>query len=109
MKAVIMAGGQGSRLRPLTINRPKPMVPLVDKPVMAHTVGLLKRHGCTEVVATLQFMADRIQDYFGDGSQHGMQFHYSVEQVPLGTAGSVKQAEHFLDEQIGRASCRERV
>lgn len=98
MKAVIMAGGQGSRLRPLTINRPKPMVPLVDKPVMAHIVGLLKRHGFTEVVATLQFMADRIQDYFGDGSQYGMQFHYSVEEVPLGTAGSVKQAEALLDE-----------
>ncbi len=98
MKAVIMAGGQGSRLRPLTINRPKPMVPLVDKPVMAHIVGLLKRHGFNEVVATLQFMADRIQDYFGDGSSLGMDFHYSIEEVPLGTAGSVKQAEALLDE-----------
>jgi mannose-1-phosphate guanylyltransferase/phosphomannomutase len=97
MKAVIMAGGQGSRLRPLTINRPKPMVPLVDKPVMAHIVGLLRKHGFTEVVATLQFMADRVQDYF-EGSQFGAQFHYSVEEVPLGTAGSVKQAEAFLDE-----------
>jgi len=98
MKAVIMAGGAGSRLRPLTINRPKPMVPLVDKPVMGHIVGLLRKHGFTEVVATLQFMADRIQDYFGDGSAHGVQFHYSVEEVPLGTAGSVKQAESYLDE-----------
>ncbi len=98
MKAVIMAGGQGSRLRPLTINRPKPLVPLVDKPVMAHIVGLLKKHGFTEVVATLQFMADRVQDHFGDGASFGVQFHYSVEEVPLGTAGSVKQAESFLDE-----------
>lgn len=98
MKAVIMAGGQGSRLRPLTISRPKPMVPLVDKPVMAHIVGLLKRHGFTEIVGTLQFMADRIQDHFGDGSTYGVEFHYSVEEVPLGTAGSVKQAERLLDE-----------
>ena len=62
MKAVVMAGGQGSRLRPLTINRPKPMVPLVDKPVVVHIVELLKRHGITEVVLTLQYMADMMQD-----------------------------------------------
>ncbi|MBN1484019.1 MAG: mannose-1-phosphate guanyltransferase [Chloroflexia bacterium] len=98
MKAVIMAGGQGSRLRPLTINRPKPMVPLVDRPVMAHIVGLLKQHGFDEIVATLQYMADRVQDYFGGGSSFGVKFHYSVEEVPLGTAGSVKLAEHLLDE-----------
>ncbi len=98
MKAVIMAGGQGSRLRPLTINRPKPMVPLVDRPVMAHIVGLLRRHGFTDVVATLQYMADRVQDYFGDGSSFGIRLHYSVEEVPLGTAGSVKLAQSYLDE-----------
>lgn len=98
MKAVIMAGGQGSRLRPLTINRPKPMVPLVDRPVMAHIVGLLARHQFDEIVATLQYMADRVQDYFGGGSSFGVKFHYSVEEVPLGTAGSVKLAESYLDE-----------
>jgi len=98
VKAVIMAGGQGSRLRPLTINRPKPMVPLVDKPVMAHIVGLLRRHGFTEIVVTLQFMADRVQDYFGDGSNFGVHLHYSIEEMPLGTAGSVRQAQAFLDE-----------
>ena len=69
MKAVVMAGGEGSRLRPLTIRRPKPMVPVVDKPVMAHILDLLKQHGITEVVVTLQYMADNIQEYFGDGSQ----------------------------------------
>lgn len=98
MKAVIMAGGQGSRLRPLTINRPKPMVPLVDRPVMAHTVGLLKRHGFDEVVVTLQYMPERVQGYFEDGSAFGVKFRYSVEEVPLGTAGSVKLAEAYLDE-----------
>jgi len=98
MKAVVMAGGEGSRLRPLTINRPKPMVPLVNKPVMVHILDLLKRHGILDVVVTLQYMADRVQDYFGDGSAMGMEVNYSIEEVPLGTAGSVKNAQEFLDE-----------
>jgi mannose-1-phosphate guanylyltransferase/phosphomannomutase len=98
MKAVLMAGGEGSRLRPLTINRPKPMLPLVNKPVMVHIMDLVKRHGITDVVVTLQYMADRVQDYFGDGSAMDMEFRYSIEEVPLGTAGSVKNAEEYLDE-----------
>ncbi len=98
MKAVVMAGGEGSRLRPLTIGRPKPMVPIVDVPVIEHIFGLLRRHGITEVVVTLQYLARVIQDYFGDGSDFGMHIHYSVEDTPLGTAGSVKNAEHLLDE-----------
>jgi mannose-1-phosphate guanylyltransferase/phosphomannomutase len=98
MKAVVMAGGEGSRLRPLTLRRPKPMVPVVDKPVMAHILDLLKQHGIKEVVVTLQYMADSIQEYFGDGSSLGMTIHYSVEETPLGTAGSVKQAEKWLDD-----------
>lgn len=98
MKAVVMAGGEGSRLRPLTINRPKPMVPLVNKPVILHILELLKKHGITDVVITLQYMADLIQDYFGDGSAMGMQINYSIEEVPLGTAGSVKNAQQYLDD-----------
>lgn len=98
MKAVVMAGGEGSRLRPLTLNRPKPMVPLVNKPVMGHILALLKRHGITEVVATVQYMADTIQRYFEDGHSVGMNLAYSVEEVPLGTAGSVKNAQMLLDE-----------
>ena len=98
MRAVVMAGGQGSRLRPLTINRPKPMVPLVNKPVIVHILELLRRHGITDVVVTLQYMADLVEDYFGDGSSMGMQMDYSVEEVPLGTAGSVKNAQQFLDD-----------
>ncbi len=98
MKAVVMAGGQGSRLRPLTINRPKPMVQIVNKPVIVHILDLLKRHGITDVVFTLQYMADIIQDYFGDGSAMGMNITYSIEEVPLGTAGSVKNAQSFLDD-----------
>ena len=98
MKAVVMAGGEGSRLRPLTLGRPKPMVPIATKPVMQHNLDLLKRHGITEVVVTVQYLASMIQDYFGDGSQLGMKLVYSVEQTPLGTAGSVKLAQKHLTD-----------
>ncbi len=92
MKAVVMAGGEGSRLRPLTIGRPKPMVPIVNKSVMAHILDLLKSHGITEVIVTLRYMGSAIQDFFEDGSSFGMNLTYSVEEIPLGTAGSVKNA-----------------
>jgi mannose-1-phosphate guanylyltransferase/phosphomannomutase len=98
MKAVVMAGGAGSRLRPLTINRPKPMVPIVNKPVMAHILDLLKRHNITDVIVTLQYMADAIQADFGDGHRIGMNIQYSIEETPLGTAGSVKNAQEMLDD-----------
>lgn len=93
-----MAGGAGSRLRPLTMGRPKPMVPLVNKPVMAHILDLLKRHNLTRIAATLQYMARDIQDYFGDGSIFEVELTYFIEDEPLGTAGSVKNAQPFLDE-----------
>ncbi|MBI5303594.1 MAG: NTP transferase domain-containing protein [Chloroflexi bacterium] len=96
MQAVVMAGGEGSRLRPLTLHRPKPMVPLVNRPVMGHIIELLKWHKITDIVATLQYRADDIRDYFGDGSHLGATINYSVETHPLGTAGSVKLAEKFL-------------
>ncbi len=98
MKAVVMAGGSGSRLRPLTVGRPKPMVPVVNRPVMAHILKLLKRHDFSDVVITAQYLPDIIEDYFGDGSGLGLTIHYSVEEAPLGTAGSVKNAQRYLDE-----------
>lgn len=98
MKAVVMAGGDGARLRPLTIGRPKPMVPLANKPVMRHILELLQRHGITEVIVTLRYLATVIQDFFGDGSHFGMDISYVVEDIPLGTAGSVKHASEHLDE-----------
>lgn len=98
MKAVVMAGGDGARLRPLTIGRPKPMVPLVNKPVMLHILELLRSHGITEVVVTLRYLATVVQDFFGDGSHLGMNITYVVEESPLGTAGSVKHAAAHLDE-----------
>jgi len=98
MKAVVMAGGEGTRLRPLTVNRPKPMVPVVNRPVMEHIVGLVKQHGMREVIATLHYLPDVIQEYFGDGSEFGVSMKYTVEVTPLGTAGSVRQAAEQLTD-----------
>ena len=91
-----MAGGEGTRLRPLTSNQPKPMVSLCGKPCMEYIVELIKRHGIDETVVTLMFLPKMIRDYFGDGSALDMNISYSVEQAPAGTAGSVKLAEDHL-------------
>ncbi|MGM0471296.1 MAG: sugar phosphate nucleotidyltransferase [Bacillota bacterium] len=98
MKAVIMAGGKGTRLRPLTCDCPKPMVPIMNKPVMEHIIELLKEHAITDIAVTTFYLPQVIEDYFGDGSKWGVNLHYFVEESPLGTAGSVKNAEEFLDE-----------
>ncbi len=95
VKAIIMAGGEGTRLRPLTVNRPKPMVPLMNKPLMEHVVDLLVKHGISEIGVTLHYLPETIMRYFGDGSSHGVKLYYSIEDKPLGTAGGVK---HLLDQ-----------
>ena len=86
-----MAGGEGSRLRPLTINRPKPMVSIVNKPCLGHIFDLLRRHGISDAFVTLQYLASNIQDSYGDGGAVDMRLRYSVEETPLGTGGSVRQ------------------
>ncbi|MGH7737794.1 MAG: sugar phosphate nucleotidyltransferase [Candidatus Tyrphobacter sp.] len=96
MKAVVMAGGEGSRLRPLTSRLPKPLVPVANKPVMQHIIELLRRHGITEIVATLHYLADEVESAFGDGSALGVRLQYVVEDTPLGTAGAVKLAQDLL-------------
>lgn len=98
MKGVILAGGKGKRLRPLTCNLPKPMLPLLEKPVMEYNIELLRRHGIHEIAITVQYMGAAIKRYFGDGSKWGVKLHYFEDSPPLGTAGSIKQAESFLDE-----------
>lgn len=98
MKAVIMAGGKGTRLRPLTCHLPKPMVPLIGKPCMAYTIDLLKKHGIYDIAITMQYKPEMIRDYFGDGRTFGVNMHYFQETTPLGTAGSVKNAQPFLDD-----------
>jgi mannose-1-phosphate guanylyltransferase/phosphomannomutase len=100
MKAVIMAGGEGTRLRPLTSNAPKPMLPLVNEPMMEHIVRLLRQHGFDEIVVTVAFMANHIRTYFGDGSDFGVRMVYATEETPLGTAGSVRNAMDELDERF---------
>jgi mannose-1-phosphate guanylyltransferase/phosphomannomutase len=98
VKAVVMAGGEGTRLRPLTSNQPKPMVPIVGKPCMEHILELLKAHGLEDVVVTLAFMPQAIRSYFGTGDTMGLAIEYSVEEQPLGTAGSVRLAMDALDD-----------
>src|SRR5918996_767283 len=98
MRAVVMAGGQGTRLRPLTSNQPKPMLPIVGEPMMEHILKLLRRHGFDDVVVTVQFLASVIRNYFGDGSDLDLSLTYATEETPLGTAGSVKNAEALLDD-----------
>lgn len=98
MKAVIMAGGQGTRLRPLTSNQPKPMLPVVNRPIMEHILNLLKKCGFQEMVVTLQFLPTLITNYFGDGTEWGVSLEYATEFVPLGTAGSVKNSSSLLGE-----------
>jgi len=98
MKAVVMAGGEGSRLRPVTSNIPKPMAPICNKPLMEHILTLLRRHGIQDVLATVCYLADEITGYFDDGSDFDVRLSYSVESNPLGTAGAVKKAEGQLRE-----------
>lgn len=93
-----MAGGEGTRLRPLTSNVPKPMMPLANRPMMEHILDLLKQHGFDEVVVTVAFMANHIRDWFGDGSEFGVRMVYATEETPLGTAGSVRNAMEELTE-----------
>ena len=97
MKGVVMAGGEGTRLRPLTSNQPKPMVPIVGKPCMEHILELLRSHGIEDVIVTLAFLPQAIRSYFGSGESLGMRIEYSVEESPLGTAGSVRLASGRLD------------
>lgn len=98
MRAVLMAGGSGTRLRPLTCDLPKPMVPILNRPIAEHIINLLKRNNIREVIATLYYLPDVMRDYFQDGSDFGVEMTYAVEDdQPLGTAGCVKNIEELLD------------
>lgn len=98
VQAIIMAGGEGSRLRPLTCDRPKPMVPVANRPVMEYIVRLLKKYGISDIGVTLQYLPQEIINYFNDGSEFGVKMRYYIEDKPLGTAGSVKNASQFLND-----------
>ncbi|MEN6521692.1 MAG: NDP-sugar synthase [Armatimonadota bacterium] len=94
--ALILAGGAGTRLRPLTYHRPKPMVPIANKPILQYQMELMRRHGISEIVLCVGAGTDAVRDYFGNGDSLGIKIHYSIEDTPLGTAGAVKNAEQYL-------------
>jgi mannose-1-phosphate guanylyltransferase/phosphomannomutase len=98
VKAVVLAGGFSTRLRPITNHIPKPLVPVVNKPIIDHVVDRLKEANVHDIIFTLYYRAQEIMDHFGDGSKHGVRPQYVVEGKPLGTAGSVKNVEHLLDD-----------
>lgn len=98
IKAVIMAGGKGTRLRPLTCDIPKPMVPILNKPVMEYSIDLLRKHGINDIAVTMAYMPSIIMDYFESGDRWNVNLEYFIEDTPLGTGGSVKNAQEFLDD-----------
>jgi len=98
MKAVVLVGGEATRLRPLTCNMPKSMVPVLNTPFLEHVIRHLGSHRATDIILAQGHGSQSIQSYFGDGSQFGVRLHYSIEDIPLGTAGAVKCAERYLDE-----------
>jgi mannose-1-phosphate guanylyltransferase len=99
MKAMLLGAGLGTRLRPITYELPKPMVPVLGRPVMGHILRLLARHGFGDVIANLHYFPDLIRDHFGDGSADGVQLGYSYETELLGTAGGVRNVRDFLGDE----------
>ncbi len=98
MKAVILAGGLGTRLRPLTLTTPKALVDVQGKTMTEHLFDLFKRHGITEVVMTVGYLKEKIKEYYGNGSKFGMKISYVDEDEPLGTAGALRKIKHLLTE-----------
>ncbi len=98
MKAVVLAGGLGVRLRPLTAIIPKPMLPLGEKALLEIQIGLLREHGFDEIFLALNYKADYVRSYFGDGSRYGVVLNYSVESEPLGTCGPLSLIKERLTE-----------
>ena len=97
MKAVILAGGEATRMRPLTCNTTKIMVPVLNRPFLEHLVGYLKTHNIIDIILAVGKLPEQVANYFGDGSKFGVRIAYSTEDFPMGTAGAVKNAERFLD------------
>ena len=98
MKSMLLAAGLGTRLRPLTDNLPKCMLPIAGKPVLEHNLEWLKKYGVTEVMINLYHLPQVVKDYFGDGSNWGMKVAYSLEKEILGTAGGVKNVAWFFED-----------
>ncbi len=100
MKAIILAGGRGTRLRPLTDITPKPLLPVQGIPIIEHALLNFLRHGITDVILSVGYQADKIKDYFGDGSRWGIRITYSIEDKPLGTGGALKRAATGITDTL---------
>ncbi len=98
MQAVILAGGLGTRFRPLTLETPKPMIPVMGKPYLKYQLEYLKSYNVTDILLCVGYLGEKIQSHFGDGKSRGMSIRYSFEEIPLGTGGALKNAENFLDD-----------
>jgi len=96
-KGIILSGGWGTRLRPLTCTIPKTLIPIVNKPVMERQILLLKAAGVKEVVLAVSVMDDIVKSYFKEGKKLGIKIHYTAEKHPMGTAGAIKLAESYLE------------
>lgn len=99
MKALIIAGGLGTRLRPLTYNTPKPIVPVANRPFVAYQIEHLQKHGVDEIILNLHYLSQEIKKMLDDGDRWGVKIRYSIEKTPLGTAGAVKNAEKFFGDE----------
>ena len=98
MKAVILAGGLGTRLRPYTKSLPKPMLPLGGKPILEYEIEWARKNGIKEIVLCVSYLRNKIEDHFGDGKKFGVKIEYAVSKKPLATAGQLKTAEKFIDD-----------
>src|SRR5437773_676020 len=98
MQSLILAGGKGTRLRPLTIHTPKPVVPIVNRPFLLYQIDLLKRAGIKDVILSLSYQPGKIEEILADGQDYGVRIRYAVEASPLGTAGAYKNAQEHLDQ-----------
>ena len=98
MKAVILAGGLGTRLQPYTNSLPKPMLPLGEKPILEHLIEWIKKNGVKDIVLCVSYLRKKIEDYFGDGKKFGVKIEYAISKKPLATAGQLKTAEKFIDD-----------
>ncbi len=100
VKAIILAGGLGTRLRPLTNDKPKPMLPIGEKPILEHLIDWTKKAGVKSIVLCVSYLKESIQDYFEDGKQFGVKIEYAISDMPLATAGQLKTAEKFIQDDF---------
>ena len=97
MQAVVLVGGEGTRLRPLTLQTPKPMIPVMNVPFLERTLRRLKDAGIDDAILPAGYLPEAITEYFGDGSRLGMRMRYVIEETPLGTAGALKNVAQYID------------